>query len=267
MSGKLVTTVLMALGAVACGGLAAFLGHQYIQGTIDQERRALEARYDPIEVVVAARDLSAGDTLGSHNAAVRQVPRVFLHGTAIRSSQWASAEGRSLRENVGQGEAILSTHLAQSGEGFRIPDGHRAITLPVDRESAIAGFLEPGDRVDLLLTMSSPRDGTTFTFALLEAVTVAAVDGRISRSNMNANDGNGHAPARTITIAVTPEDVSRITHARRAGNLTVSLRQEGDVQRVGIEPMSEDALAREYLGEMDDRTEIRAIEVIIGRGG
>lgn len=265
MSRRLLTTVLMGLGALLCGGLAAYLAHEYIERTLDRERAALEAGYEPLDVLVAQDSLTAGDTLDAANVAVRDIPDRFAHASALRPDNWAMVEGSAVVEPVGAGESILLSHLAPDDGTFEVPEGKRAITIPVDRESAIAGFLQPGDRIDLLVTMRSPDDGQDFTVPLLESVQVIATDGRTIAPQAESGQ-EAQQPARTITIGVHPKQVAKITQARRVGNLTVSLRNDGDWQASGVRPITENQLARQLLEDTNGTGDPGSVVVIVGGG-
>ncbi len=256
------TTTLMAVGALVCGSLAAYLGYIYIQERVAEERDRLQSQYDPVSVVVANASLARGDKLHSGNVAVREIPRTFIHDSAVRADEWDRVRGRQMTIDIGAGEAVLHSHLARRVGAFArsVPPGRRAVTIPVSRESSIGGLLSPGDSVDLLMTMSRPEGGSPVTFVLLEDVSVAATDGRVETPARRQRE-----PARTITIVVTPEQAARITHARQAGELTVMLRSQDDRDGNGIEPISNEALVAHYLGHrpQDGASSVR---IIVGRG-
>ncbi|MEX0302377.1 MAG: Flp pilus assembly protein CpaB, partial [Leisingera sp.] len=119
-----------------------------------------------------------------------------------------------------QGELIRASRISKFGEKVTIvqtlsPD-HRAMAIKVSAETAVGGFVTPGDRVDVLLTQGRGIDLKTVT--ILQNARVVGVD-------QDANE-ESETPgvARTVTVEVTPEQGQRLALAQRAGTLSLTLR-------------------------------------------
>ncbi len=250
--------VMLTLGALVCGAGAAYLAKHHITSEVAASRAEISAEYRTTRAVVAKRDIAAGVPVGNGDVAVREVPRTFLHASAVRPDQWPSVAGRALTEPVNAGEPILTAHLSRVvGAGFsaRIRDGYRALTIPVDAESSISGMLAPGDRIDLLTTLSEASD--SFTFPLLTNDAVVATGRRTNNRSMP----EGVTSYRNVTISVKPSDAAKITHAMDVGRVTVALRAKGDTSPVSDYRIDKGSL----LGEIDPESDsIAPVEIIIG---
>lgn len=234
MKGSVITT-LMVLGALSAGGAAAYLADGYIENTVNARRAELDARYEPVRVVVANSDLRPGVFLSNQTVAVREIPRNFLHSDAILASHWSEAAGRVLAHGMRSGEPVLEAHLARdvaAGFSSQLAPGMRALTFPVDDQASIAGMLSPGDRIDILFTATSGNEAITMPLLLDVPVIATGV-----RTVANAAHLDQKHPARqfnTITVSVTPDNAARITLAQDAGRINVALRQPRDDQPAQI---------------------------------
>ncbi len=223
--GKITTLILAA--AVVCGLSAAWLTHWYIDSRVRSYRARLDKELEPVKVVVAVNDMESGEPMTSANVAVRPIPRAFVPRDAVLPDQYGDVDGRRLAIPVNRGEPILYPYLSKgAGQPFSnvIRVGERALTVRVDEVSSQSGMLTPGDRVDVIATLSSV--GGSLTIPLLRNVTILAT-GAKSASESGGYPGP-NSPFHTVTMALTPRDAARVTHAREIGKLTVVLRSPGD---------------------------------------
>lgn len=205
-------------------GLAATVGiQQWLQHRLHEldER----ARGKPIQLVVAKTDLRKGMALDSQHAAVREVPGDFSHSDAIRPEEFDSAEGQILTQAIKAGEMIMWGLL----EGHKTPvfadrvgPQRRAITVPVDEINSMSGLLEPGNQIDLLMTLEI--EGKKRTFTLLQGVTVMATG---QRTLDNAQPGERRHYA-TVTLDTSPMEARDLVIARDHGRLTALLRNPNE---------------------------------------
>ena len=205
-------------------GLAATVGvQQWMQHRLQEldER----ARGKPIQLVVAKTDLRKGTALDTQHAAVREVPSDFSHSDAIRPEEFDSAEGQVLRQAIKAGEMIMWGLL----EGHKTPvfadrvgPQRRAITVPVDEINSLSGLLEPGNQIDLLMTLEI--DGKKRTFTLLQGVTVMATG---QRTVDDAASGERRHYS-TVTLDTSPMEARDLVIARDHGRLTALLRNPNE---------------------------------------
>jgi|HigsolmetaAR201D_1030396.scaffolds.fasta_scaffold00227_28 pilus assembly protein CpaB len=262
MKGTMIT-VLMVTGALGAGAAAAYFANDYIDRTLEQRRAEIDARYTPAKVVVANADLMPGTFLSGRTAAIREVPRAFLHSDAVLAEDWDRIAGRVLSHPLRSGEPILMSHLAQNaaaGFSSQLPEGMRALTFPVDEESSIAGMLAPGDRIDLFFTTSSNNESVTLP--LLTSVPVIATGVRtVTNANYLGERRDGYS-FNTITVSVTPEDAAKIAHAQDVGKLTIMLRQPRDEAPIQVARVTKNTLLNgARTGKITPR---HRVEIIFG---
>jgi pilus assembly protein CpaB len=215
--------------ALVIGGVAAFGVNRYIARQVaDIEGRGKDAK--TVKVVVPKQDLPKGTVLTSALVAQREMPAEWAHSNAITPEQFDRIENQTLAYPAARGEMLLWSLL----EGQRAPTfssrlalGRRAITVPVDEVNSISGLVEPGDRIDLVV--SAKRDNKTYMFPLLQNVTILATGTR-AVVDAAANDGRQRT-FTTITLDASPEEAQRVLAAREVGKIAALLRAPGDSQR------------------------------------
>jgi pilus assembly protein CpaB len=214
--------------------VAAWMVKYYIDRQVAQERARIHARYEPVSVIVARRELQPGAALSGSTVAKREVPRAFVSKRAIRAGQWQSVAGRALAVGVSAGDPVLKSHLAnRAGKSFAqlVGDNERAVTISVDSESAMSGMLRPNDRVDLLTTISGRE--SEYTFPLAEDVKVIATGGKTRLQRAVGKPGPNGGSQRgggfnNITVALAPRLAANVTHAQRIGDVRVIMRPEDE---------------------------------------
>ncbi len=209
--------------ALGIGLLAALTARSYLS----DQMAAIEARGRgrTVNVVVAKRDLAKGAILSGDNVAVRSVPQDFAHSVAVVPDQFDRVDGQVMAYPVKSGEMIMWGLL----EGKKVPTfsarveaGRRAMTVPVDEISSISGMLEPGDMVDLMVSME--RKGKKITFPLLQSVQVMAT-GQRSVDDPKSGERRMYT---TVTLDTTPEQAQHVIVAREIGKITALLRNPQD---------------------------------------
>lgn len=214
----LVLGIALAIGIIAALAARAFLTAQMA---------AIEARdkQGMIEIVVAKSDLPKGTKLTVENLAVRPVPVTYAHSIAATPDQFERLEGQALGYPVKRGDAILWGLMETKRVptfSARIDPGRRAITVQVDEINSISGMLEPGDFIDLLLSVD--QSGRRVTLPLMQNVLVMATG---QRSVDDAKSG-AKSHFATVTLDTTPDQANNLVIAREAGKLTALLRNPAD---------------------------------------
>lgn len=239
MAYKINKNWIVLVAALGVGGLAAFGARNYLS-TQMAEIEAREKNKATVQMVVAKADLGKGSALSADNVAVRPVPKEWAHSGAITPEQFGRAEGSVLAHPANAGEPLIWSQL----EGQRTPtfsarlsQGRRAVTVPVDEISSVSGMVEPGDLIDVVVSLK--KDSKNFTFTLLQSVTVLATGTKASPEEKDPA-GRGRT-FTTITLDTTPEDAKRIIAAREVGRITALLRAPNDASSVSRD--RSDALA------------------------
>lgn len=245
--------------AIIMGLVAVGLTRQYLQ----QEQRKLQREWqrlsenykDPIEVVVASKDLAEGTTIEAAQLKMASVPDRFVQPYATRSPQ--DLIGKVTVAPMAEGEQILLNKLRRPEQvpvgstlSALTPKGKRAVTIGVDTMSGVGGFVRPGDTVDLLWTFKLPGGGgqesQVVTMALFQDVPVLAV-GRemLGQARQTAETGNEYP----VTLALTPQETSFLLFAREQGRIQLSLRSRlGGEGTVAMPPANINSLLESQLG-------------------
>ncbi|MCW7540690.1 Flp pilus assembly protein CpaB [Aquabacterium sp. A7-Y] len=217
--------------AVGIGLLAAFGAQRYFQ--TKQEELARGGAGELLKVVVASDDLPKGERLSQNNLAARAVPADFVQSGAVRPDQFEQIQNLKLAYPVRRGEFIMWSMLEdQNAAPFatRVSAGRRAVAVPVDEISSLSGMLQPGDRIDLFVSLQ--RHQHNIVTPLLENMLVLAAGDRVSA-------GSGEGAQRnysTITLDASPDQASLLMLAKEAGKLNAVLRNPNDQTPLAVLP-------------------------------
>jgi pilus assembly protein CpaB len=187
---------------------------------------------DMVDLVVAAQALSVGVQIRPADVKVIRVPRDRVPNGAFQKPE--EVIGRPVVSNILADEPVIAGRLAERGSGFGlapvIPPGMRAVAVKVNEVVGVAGFVLPGMRVDVLVTVRPPGDAGARTSTILQNVPVAAAGQQIQA------DSSGHAVnVPVVTLLVTPEQAEILTLAGNEGRIQLVLRNSAD-QALGKPP-------------------------------
>ncbi len=179
-----------------------------------------------IAVVVAARDMRRGETLlpemlKTVSYLPESLPKQYFGTTE-------TVHGRILSATVAQNEIISEIRLipkgAKSGISATIALGKRALGVKGNKVLGLSGFVQPGNRVDVVVTLEDPKTPNKFqTKTVLENIPVLAT-GTVMEDN-----GKGEpAPVDTYTLEVTPQEGEKLALAATRGTLNFALRNPED---------------------------------------
>jgi pilus assembly protein CpaB len=163
----------------------------------------------------------------------------------------AKVSGRTLLFPVKAGEPILESKLApasaqQGGVGAIITPKKRAIAVKVDKVIGVSGYIKPGSRVDVLVTLSKGGEGSNnpITKTALENILVLAVGSEMEKSGKEEKP----TPVDVITLEVTPEEGEKLALAATEGKLQMALRNSSDTAEVNTPGTTIPALLSSYSG-------------------
>lgn len=189
-----------------------------------QEVRVQEA-VATSKVVVAAVDIPLGTIIQQDKIKVVDWPK-SSQPEGVFSSEGLTI-GRASKDVIFSGEPIIEGKLVpKEGQGggiltYKIPEGHRAMTVPVDQVSGVAGFITPGSMVDVVVTTQS---GQPVSKIVLQNVPVLATGQVLSEQKKDEKP----QVVPTVTVDVTPEDAEKLAIASTQGKLQLVLRRTGD---------------------------------------
>lgn len=208
--------------------LAASIGAYRYLASMEAKRRPANLK----DVVVMARAVPPRTTLGVDMLATRQMPPEFVDPSMVTSIE--DAVGKTTTVPLAAGEIIYRTKLAGKDEktalAFHVPAGKRAVSVPVNEVSGVAGFIQAGDRVDLILTVPKDIGLRERSRLVLEDVPVLAVAQSMEVREEPARDLKGYT---TLTLAVSPEQAVLVAFGEEFGSFLVALRSPGDTAAKG----------------------------------
>jgi pilus assembly protein CpaB len=180
-------------------------------------------------VAVAARNLPTG-----WRVAERDVKLVAWPSSGPVAGGFSKIEAvlnRGLVGSVGENEPLTESKLApiESGAGLppSIPPGMRAMSVKVDEVVGVAGFVVPGTRVDLVVTLRGSGQGQeSMSRTVVSNVLVLTAGTKLDQEQ--AKDGKPQ-PSTVVTLAVLPNDAERIALASSEGKISLALRNPLDV--------------------------------------
>jgi pilus assembly protein CpaB len=222
------STIVMIGFAVLFGLLAVFLAQTWLNNQADERMRSLEAQHKeaPPErtIVVANRPLRFGEELSA--SALREMPwpqDALPAGTFGKIAELTSAK-RVVLMPMETNEAILASKITGPGERATLSavldPGMTAVTVRVNDVEGVAGFVLPGDRVDVLLTRQGEKN-TAATDVVLEDARVLAID--------QLADAKTDKPSvvKAVTLEVNVTDGEKVALASTVGTLSLLLRKAG----------------------------------------
>ena len=186
-------------------------------------------------VSVASADLSWGTVLSKDM--IKAVP--FLKGNLPEGcfSDPASLVGRVLISPVKAKEPIFESRLAPisvktGGVAAVISPKKRAVAIRVDKTIGVSGFIHPGHRVDVLVTLAAGKTPVSVTKTVLENILVLTAGPEMETKGKEQKPAN----VDVITLEVTPEEAEKLALAANEGKLQLALRNftdTGDVLTKG----------------------------------
>ncbi len=225
-----IRTILTLVVAALLGLAAVFLTRAYL-GRQDAAQVQAAADAGTATVVVAAQPIGRGVALTPSLLKVAQYPKNAVPAGSFRTVQEATGGGvrRALR-SISPNEPILPDRITGVGErvslSVTMTPGMRAVTFRSNDVAGVAGFVLPGDRVDVMLTRqiegSDDVEGTTLTQVLASNIKVLGVDQVVDESLEKPK------VAKAITLEMTPDQAQKLSLAQTLGNVTLALRHISD---------------------------------------
>jgi pilus assembly protein CpaB len=218
--------------AVVFGLFAVFLANTYLTAS-----RSNAAPEGTTRVVVAAVPLDYGTEITAEKIRFIDYPANALPQGVFRSGAELLQPGkrRLALSPIAANEPILAAKVTGAGEGASIaallPDGKRAATVRINDVSGVAGFVQPNDAVDVLITrtINAGERSQQVTDVLLQNIRVIAM-GQNAR-----NEGEGQpAVANTATLEVFPFEAQKLALGQQVGELNLVLRKQGEQEDAAV---------------------------------
>jgi len=239
--GKIKPVVLLGV-AVIIAIIITLLIYSSIQKRIGSKAPPLETQ----PIAMATIDLNWGTVIVKEM--VKMDPFLKSSLPAGAYTDMNSLIGRVVISSIKVNEPFLESRLAAQniktgGVAAVIGSKKRAVTVRVDKVIGVAGFVHPGNRVDVLVTMAKGKDAAPFTKIVLENILVLAAG-----PERETAKGKEPATVDVITLEVTPEEAEKLSLSAIQGKVQLALRGLTDTEDVLTKGISIPALLASHSG-------------------
>ena len=248
------STIVMIGFAVLFGLLAVFLAQTWLNNQADARMKSLEAQRKtaPPErtIVVASRPLRFGEELTA--TALREVPwpqDALPAGAFGKAAELTSAK-RVVLMPIDTNEAVLASKITGPGQRATLSavldPGMEAVAVRVNDVEGVAGFVLPGDRVDVLLTRQSDKNMAS-TDVVIENARVLAIDQLADQKT------DKPSVVKAVTLEVNATDGEKIALASTIGTLSLVLRKAGEIDNGDTHRVTSADLGQQSAPKPDSR--------------
>jgi len=221
--------------AIVLGLVAVYVANIYIGGSKQQQELQ-----GTTKVAVASIPMAYGTELTPDKVRFVEYPAASVPpGSFTNAAQMMPAgQKRFVLLPMSVNEPILAGKISAPGAGASIaallPDGMRAATVRIDDVSGVAGFVQPNDSVDVLITrqVQAASGAQQVTDVLLQNVRVLAIDQQAKNPDGTPKVG------RTATFEVAPLDAQKLALGSQTGSLSLVLRKPGETNNPVVETIS-----------------------------
>lgn len=254
--------ILAAVGAAILGVVMLVL---YMQRFEDEASGG-----EPVLVLTAVQDIPMGVALTADMVVARALPAAYLEDRHITVADQERVLGVRVVSFVRAGESILWTDLATTTDTSRdlsslVRNGMRAITIQADQSATFGGLVRPGDRVDVLMTLSRVTQASLatgqedrVTIALLQNLLVLAA-GQDTGALQRQSATRTPTQMNDVTLSTTVEQAQLLAFAQQRGRLTLLLRHPDDITVLeGLPETTTDDIIAPERREERQRTRPRA---------
>lgn len=236
--------------AIFVAAVAAYMVLKFSGDTADKPQEVQVSdrsapQVEAVNVYVASRFIPIGSVLEENMLTVQPWPKhLVLDGFVVGSEKGQQLIGKVTRAPFQAQSPIINNNVVNPEDpnflAGDLPKGMRVVTIKTNEIDGVAGFVFPGDRVDVIINHKIMKEGTTVSDleekserelqeavseTMLSNVRVLAVD---QRATAGVNEDGGIIIPKSISLEVTPEDAQRIVLARELGELSLSLRSIQD---------------------------------------
>ena len=226
---------LMALGGAVFFGLMAIM----VANTWLQKQAELTIQKQQVKVVFAKVDIPIGATIQESQLEESQYPSDKAQEVAKDKK---AVVGKVASFNIAARSPVLTRYLAAAGSAVGlsplVKEGNRAVTVPVNESSSVAGFVMPGNHVDIISVMQPSGSSRPVARTILQDIRVLA-----SGNQLQVNADPGQATIRpqnynTVTLEADPEQAEILALAIREGSLHLIIRNPNDREITATKPIS-----------------------------
>ena len=250
-----VRAMLFLVLALVAGSGAVLLVKKYM----DQMDQSRAAPVTVTKVVIAAVDIPIGTPLELQQLKLASWPTDSRPAGAFGKVE--DVVGKTIRQGLVKGEPVLAERLADetAGRGLTaiLAKGKRAMAVRVDQVVGVAGFVQPGDFVDVITTMAPDeetrrdlkQEAAKISKIILQNIKVLAVGEHMT------TQGTKPVKVQVVTLEVTPDESEKLALASRHGVIQLTMRSRIDQEAIPTEGITPVALLAPDEGTKKDKPE------------
>lgn len=190
----------------------------------------------PIAVLVAAQPIKRDSTITEAAISVREIPAAYVDSRTVRASEKKKIVGARVVNALQSGQTLTWTDVAAAGErrilSSLVQPGFRAFNLKTRADATTFDLIEPGDRVDVITTLTGVGGQRTSSL-LLQNVLVLAVGSNTGDEASGASSPAPNGQARreqVLTLSLKPESAQLLALSMDKGTVSVAVRNPDDVR-------------------------------------
>lgn len=219
--------------------MAAFSSLLVYRAMDGSSRKAKANAIPTAQVMVSIVVIPAHTIIKPEWVEMRAVPVNAIQPDVVKLPK--DAIGKITKFDILPGEAIRKVKLLAEGERlglpFMIPAGYRGMSVAVDEGSGVAGFVKPGDLVDVLLTLDDSIFNQRITTTLLQGIQVLAV-AQDMEGPVDEQQAKKGKVVTSVTLAVDPMQAERLTLALESGKIRLALRPLNNAEEISVDPIN-----------------------------
>jgi pilus assembly protein CpaB len=219
------TPLLVALVLAVFAGAIAF-------SAIKKKESDVRRGWNLVPVVVAGSDVPEGTVVTLDMISQRQVPEQFVTSSVVRPESASHVVNQKVLVPLQAGDPLLwsqfETMRASERLSTKVQKKTRAITIEATKNASVGGWVRPNDHVDVIGTFRDPSTNENTAVTLLQNVIVLATGKITGTTNVNLIPESQREYAN-VSLMVIPEEAEILVLAQELGELTLSLRNEDDV--------------------------------------
>lgn len=226
LKGKTPLVVALVLGVFA--GVIAY-------SAVKKKESDVRRGWNLVPVVVAAMDIGEGTTVTFDMISQRSVPEQFVTSSVVKPDSATYVVNQKVLVPVQAGDPLLwsqfETTRAAERLSAKVQKKARAITIEVGKSASVGGWVRPNDHVDIIGTFKDPQTNENVAVTLMQNVIVIATGKITGTTNVNLIP-ESQRDYNNLSLMVIPEEAEILVLAQDLGSLSLSLRNEDDVDAI-----------------------------------
>ena len=217
---------------LAAGLMLAMLSGVVSFSAIKKKEADVRKGWNLVPVVVSAVDLSEGTVVTMEMVSQRAIPEQFVTSSVVKPDSASYVIGQKVLVALQAGDPLLwsqfETTRASERLSTKVQKKARAVTLAVNGESAVGGWVRPNDHIDLIGSFKDPQSNEPVAVTLMQNLIVLATGKITGTTNINLIP-EGQRAYNNVSVLVVPEEAEILVLAQDLGKLTMTLRNDDDL--------------------------------------